>query len=97
MRRSSLAEPPSRTATIGRVKLREYPYSQRDRVLLRRALTQADSSAALMARARAIEQLIDESVPVPVEKVREASAGDWFCDAARLVRVPRTSFPGTRF
>jgi hypothetical protein len=47
-----------------------YEYTSTERFLLRRALTRGNSSATLMQRAKAIEQLCEQDVPVPHDRVR---------------------------
>ena len=49
-----------------------YRHSERERRLLRRALTPVDTSAGLMARVKAIESLVRLQVPVPQRRIERA-------------------------
>jgi hypothetical protein len=49
-----------------------YRHTERERRLLRRALTPVDTSAGLMARVKAIETMVRLEVPVPHRKIEQA-------------------------
>ena len=57
------------------MKFSEVNYSSGEMLLLRRALRPANSSAALMAKAKSIEELARLEVPVPRERIREQLLG----------------------
>jgi hypothetical protein len=48
----------------------EYVYSDAERVVVRRALARATTSAALMAKARAIETMLRDNIPGDLERIR---------------------------